>query len=172
MLKIFILVGCLVITALWDFCTHKIPNRLLGVMGVMGLACNCYMLISPIATMLYFLLPVLCLLPLWLIKAMGAGDLKLMGVTGIFIGKHIWRVIFFSFFWAAILGIFLLIYKRQLLSGMKRGICYILSMLMSKKVMVYSCGIHSGKAVTVPYAVCILLGTFTWLAFNYGEAAL
>ncbi len=172
MLKNFILVCCLIVVALWDFCTHKIPNRLLGTMSIMGLVCNCYMLISPITTILYFLLPVLCLLPLWFIKVMGAGDLKLMGVTGIFMGKHIWCIIFFSFFWSAILGILLLLYKRQLLSGMKRGICYILSMVVSKKVMVYSYGIHNSKAVTIPYAVCILLGTLTCLTFNYGEAVL
>jgi prepilin peptidase CpaA len=71
-----------------DFRSRRIPNELTAAMAMSGLALSIAHLndISPVASLLGILVGALLMLPGHVLGATGAGDVKLMGAVGSFIG--------------------------------------------------------------------------------------
>ncbi|HEY0563817.1 MAG TPA: prepilin peptidase [Methylophilus sp.] len=85
LLGLLITLGCAVVT---DITARKIPNLLIVFGLVASLVCQ---LVLPDGIgfrewLLAVLLGLLCFLPLYLLRAMAAGDVKLMAVVGGFVG--------------------------------------------------------------------------------------
>lgn len=85
-----VLFGLLVSAAVIDYHTYKIPNWLTVSGAVFGLAYSIAVPFSPQAGWLWSLgglaLGLALMLPLYMLKAMGAGDVKLMAMIGTFLG--------------------------------------------------------------------------------------
>jgi prepilin peptidase CpaA len=71
-----------------DYRTRRIPNELTAAMAVTGLALSIAHVngISPAASILGVVVGILLMLPGHVLGATGAGDVKLMGAVGAFIG--------------------------------------------------------------------------------------
>jgi len=97
------LIALAITAGLWDLRTRKIPNwlNLSGV--VLGMGLNVLMLqgMGLKQSLLGLSLALLVYLPLFSIRAMGAGDAKLMAAVGSIAGPHNWFLIFIV---TAILG--------------------------------------------------------------------
>jgi len=85
-----VLIALLIVASVCDFRIYRIPNWLTAGGMVLGLLYNAAVPISPHVGFLWalegLLLGLLMTLPLYVLKAMGAGDIKLIAMAGAFLG--------------------------------------------------------------------------------------
>lgn len=111
-----------------DYRNWRIPNDLVAIGLIQGFV------VSAVVRGLYegltssvrgFLAPVVILYVLFLIRALGAGDIKLLAVAGTFVGSDIYRVMIYSFLAGGVISIIYLL---------KEFILFILSFTNRKKL--------------------------------------
>lgn len=163
----------LLITAAWcDVGSYRIPNRLIliGIAAGLILRLTAHGWDGLLAALLGMCVGVVVLLPMYWLRAMGAGDVKLMGMTGVFLGPfHVLGA------WLATLlvgGVLALLYARHYhkLSLMWSGVK---EMMLG---MVYKCAsrqmptivMERASAGKLPYGLSIALGTLIYLIWQYG----
>jgi len=123
---VIVLIVLLVIACFMDYKYGKIYNYL--IMTGMIAGCGYCIYQSGIRGILVwlglFLLPILITYPLYMIGVFGAGDVKLMAVSGGFLtfSSSVW-FIFVAFLIGAILSLLKMLYERNL----KERICYFIS---------------------------------------------
>ena len=111
-----------------DLKSYKIKNYIIVIGIVSGIFINCK---EAAFQSIYFyllgmILPVLILLPLFIIKALGAGDIKLFSVIGCYLGTYsVCKVIVISFLIGAILSLFYLIKNKALIKRLDHLRSYI-----------------------------------------------
>ncbi len=95
----------------------------------------------------------LCM-PLFLARALGGGDLKLLAVFGLATDWNtvLW-VLVYSFFWGALLGFF-----RALLAGTAKELLKNTLSLLKKKTEKDNKNFHQ-----IPYTVALMFGWFTYV---------
>jgi len=156
-IKSIILVIVLLVATITDLTKNKVYNWLTFPAIILGLALNLFEngMLGCWQSASGLVIGGIVFLPLFLLKGMGAGDIKLMSVIGSFMG-----VIFVinSAIYIAILGgviaIVMLIIKGKLLDMLKNISNICLSSFMPKF------SVHkSVNKETIPYAVVISLGT-------------
>ncbi len=169
---VFVLAALLLVAAWGDIQRHRIPNSLIVTGLVLAITLGAWR--AGFSGLLSagggFLLGLLIFLPFYLLRALGAGDVKLMAVVGGFLGPS-------SQFLGAILGIFLAGGVLALVLALRAGalgqmLRNIKGMLMGgmidvslKQMPVMDAGPQSvGK---LPYAVAIAAGTLGYLALRY-----
>jgi len=85
-----VLIALLIVASVWDYGVYKIPNWLTASGAVFGLVYSTVATLSPQAGFFFALegmsLGLLMMLPLYVIKTTGAGDVKLMAMVGAFLG--------------------------------------------------------------------------------------
>ena len=91
LLMIPILIGLLIIAAWHDFNSYRIPNSLVFFGIAIGLLMNFLLPLDEITVGLQlaiagFAVGFLIFLPLYFLRGMGAGDIKLMAMVGTFVG--------------------------------------------------------------------------------------
>ena len=97
---------------IWDFREWKIPNALIGCGLVQGFLMSAAVRgpeMGLYSSGVGCIIPVVILFVLFLIKALGAGDIKLLSVTGTFVGTDIYRVIIYSFLAGGVISIIFLL---------------------------------------------------------------
>lgn len=171
MLRDILLAGFLVVAAIYDGYSNRIPNVLTGTMAVSGMLYNCFFCVDIYHPLLGVVAPFLCTCLLFFMRVLGAGDIKLLCAAGVFLGEAIIRVMCISFVCCAIWGLIVLVYRREFLIRMYRAVCYFICLLVHRKVVSYPFGLASPQRLTVPYAVFVLLA-FLWDCFTRGEALL
>lgn len=175
------LLGLLLACAVWsDARRRRIPNRLVLAGAVLGLACNGLL---PEGAGFAAALPgglgfgqalaglgagLALMLPLYLLRAMGAGDVKLMAMTGAFLGPQAMPGVLLATFIAGgvlilavvlargSLGLLLANLKTMLLSGYFRLVLHELPVLEAAPV----------PAGRLPYALAIAAGTLIYLTLR------
>lgn len=158
-----VLLVLLIAAALWDMSTRLIPNLLVGTGLVLAMACH--FALSGVAGLVFSfkglaLGMALLIIPFFL-GGMGAGDVKLLGMVGAFLGPDmVWSV----FLWTALIGgVAALIYltiSGRLLATLKR----LLRPLVSKFLPWASLALSDVRekqqpALYLPYGLIISLGT-------------
>lgn len=87
-----VLFALLIVASVSDYRTYKIPNWLTGGGVLFGLGYSLVAPFSPYNAFLWalggMLLGFVMMVPLYAIRAMGAGDVKLMTMIGTFLGVH------------------------------------------------------------------------------------
>jgi prepilin peptidase CpaA len=168
-LVLLILVLC---AAYFDARTRRIPNWL-TVSGVLaGLALNTFL--NPLLPGLWFAFKGLCLafgvyLALHLIRAMGAGDVKLMAAVGSITGAGDWFAIFLLTAVAGgILAITVSIANRRL-GRTLFNVGFILSEMKSLRPAYLAneeLDVKSDKGLRMPHGVVIAVGTLAFLVIS------
>lgn len=178
------LLCALLLAAVWsDVKRRRIPNRLVLCGVVSGVLLNTvlpqgYGFVSALPGALGFWkalaglgLGFAILLPLYVLRAMGAGDVKLMAMVGAFLGPNaIGGAILVTFIVGGVLT--LLVVARngslRLLLGNLRTmlmLSFIKGTVLHQMPIVEAAPVSAGK---MPYGVAIALGTFAYIALEHG----
>ena len=162
----------LVLTAgFYDWRTRRIPNWLSLSGLVLGMGLNilyfswhgCTSVLLGIGTALLVYLPLYCL------RGMGAGDVKIMAAIGAIAGPHGWLAIFLVTALAGgLISLVVVLYKRRLVHTLLN-----LSALASELLQLRrpanadpELDVKSAAALRLPHAIPIALGSLLFLAFN------
>lgn len=170
--------------AVWhDVRMHRIPNRLVLIGVVSGLLLNTvlpqgYGFISALPGAIGFWkalaglgLGFALLLPLYVLRAMGAGDVKLMAMVGAFLGPNaIIGAILVTFIVGGVLTLVVVVRNgslRLLLDNLRimLVLSFIKSTVLHQMPKVDAAPVSAGK---MPYGVAIALGTFSYIALERG----
>ncbi len=112
------LIATVSVAVMTDFREWRISNHLIAVGLIQGFAVSAVMRGFPMGLFCSVkgcVFPVVILYVLFLIKALGAGDIKLLAVAGSFVGTDIYRVMIYSFLAGGVISIFYLL-KEFILS--------------------------------------------------------
>lgn len=180
LLALLPLMGLLLVIALQDIRSHRIPNKWVLAGVVVGLALNG--LLPPglgfnrvnagglgwLVALQGLALGLAVLLPLYWLRTMGAGDVKLMAMVGAFVGPiDILGVLLATFIAGGIMALVLVLRSGQfgqmlhnikliLLGGMMK-------MSMGQLPLMNDLPVSVGK---LPYAVAIAAGTLGFLVWQ------
>ena len=171
--RIAVLMLLLIGAAIYDYRTHRIPNRLVVCGAVFGVVYNT--VFPPVfhGTVLFPLaglaVGLVLFLPLYLIRAMGAGDVKLFAMVGAFLGP-------LATFYAA-LATLIVGGAASLIFVFARGTAPRLFQNLASLFQVTLLGALAGapqapritvqnSAGKLPYGVPIAIGTIGYLVFH------
>lgn len=161
-----ILVALLCCAVFFDVRSHRIPNWLVAIGLVCGLSLNSLLSagLGFLSALQGFGLGILLLLPLYLLRAMGAGDVKLMGMVGGFLGaKAVVGVTLLTFIAGGVMALLVALRTGQLkymLGNVRmvvQGAAMQASLRQKPDIEV------SQSAGKLPYAVAIAAGTLLYL---------
>lgn len=174
----------LLLAAVWtDVKSRRIPNRLVLLGVVSGLLLNTvlpqgYGFISSLPGAIGFWkalaglgLGFAILLPMYVLRAMGAGDVKLMAMVGAFLGPNaIIGAILVTFIVGGVLTLLVVVRNgslRLLLDNLRTMLVlsFIKSTVLHQMPKVEAAPVSAGK---MPYGVAIALGTFSYIALEHG----
>ena len=115
------------------------------------------------------------LLPLYLLRAMGAGDVKLMAMIGAFLGpSSILGVVLMTFLAGGFLAIAVALWKGVLFSALLNVRSMLINTMMNS-ISGQGAQIEpllATAAATLPYALAITAGTFLQILLAYGGHAI
>jgi prepilin peptidase CpaA len=167
--------GTALVAALYDLRLRRIPNwlNLSGI--ILGFGLNTYFLAGRGATLasLGCLLALAVYTPLYLLRGMGAGDVKLMAAIGAIAGPANWFNIFLA---TALLGgalsIFLIVLRRRFHLTLL-NISIILGQLSHRRSPALAdshLDIRSQNALTLPHGAVIAAAVFLFLLLQLRHA--
>lgn len=166
-----VLVLILTLSVIYDLQFDKVPNALIGIGITAGVI---FRLSSSKGTETWILVfdlifPFVLFFLLFLIRAFGAGDIKLFMMTGLYLGtKSNLRCIGFAFLAAAMIGIVKLLIHKRLLSRfgvlLDYGKKMVESVIYKKSLPLYRIGKHTEEAAKIHFSLPILIGTMLVLA--------
>jgi prepilin peptidase CpaA len=168
-----VLMLLLVCAAAIDYRSHRIPNGLMLCGALYAVIYSTVLPPWPNGTMLFPLaglgLGLLLFLPLYLLRAIGAGDVKLLAMVGAFLGPDdVWRATVASLMVGGVLALgFVLVNGTALrmfhnLSSFFRW-GFVAAMGGSVPRLQISAGASAGR---LPYGVAIAMGTTAYLVLN------
>ena len=108
----FIPIILLGISAIYDLCYRRVPNYLTGVAAIIGLLLPWYVFDSSVLLKAYLggILGLLMFLPPYIAGAMGAGDVKILGTLGLYVGiEKVFILVLYTALAGGILTLFYLI---------------------------------------------------------------
>ena len=163
-----VLVLMVAIAAVHDVRFRRIPNWLVLTGLVLGLGLNTFLLRWPgaRASLLGIVLAFLIYFPLYLLRGMGAGDVKLMAAIGAIVGPANWFGIFIiSALLGGIAAVFLLLSRGRLLNSLW-NISFLFQRLLRFQAPYAreELDISSPKSVKLPHGVAIACGSALFLA--------
>lgn len=174
------LLGLLLVIAWHDIRSHRIPNKLVLAGVVLGVALNSLLpagwgFNSVIPGGLGWLvalqglgLGMAVLLPIYWLRAMGAGDVKLMAMVGAFLGPaDVLGAVLATFVAGGVMALVVVVWSKQLgplLQNIKLMLLGgVVRMSAGQLPLMNDLPVSVGK---LPYAVAITVGTFGYLAWQ------
>ena len=148
--------------AYFDVRSRRIPNWLIAVGGLAALASG-----SPRTIAAGAALAAAVYLPLYLLRALGAGDVKLMLIVGAFAGPQNWLAIFVLS--ALIGGVVAAVVSRSRLKPTLHGVFRVVTSLLRGKVPYREhpeLDVTNPSSARLPHAVPIALATLLFVAFS------
>jgi prepilin peptidase CpaA len=166
-----LLISLLTIATWHDVRSHRIPNLLILVGLVTGILSGAWLngFAGVIHAMAGGLVGLFTLLPLYLLRTLGAGDVKLMAVVGLYLGPVDVLMVILGTFLAG--GVMALVLAMRF--GMMSQLLQNIKLMLLGAVVKMSAGqvpsmndlpVSVGK---LPYAVAITAGTLGYLGWKY-----
>jgi prepilin peptidase CpaA len=116
-------------------------------------------------------LGLLLLLPFVLLKALGAGDWKLAGALGAFVGPAVLaNLLLVSVFVAGLMAVGLIVYKRRVGETM-RNIANMVGSLLSLQMPGAEVSLDNPRSLKVPYGVALAVTVVVYGAGHIWRAA-
>ncbi|AIY42958.1 Type IV prepilin peptidase TadV/CpaA [Collimonas arenae] len=160
----------LIVAAVSDFRTYKIPNWLTASGTIFGLAYSTVAPVSPQAGFLWaiegLLLGLFMMLPFYALRATGAGDVKLMAMVGAFIGvPHIFYAVIFTFLAGGIAALGFALFHRTLgrMLNNVRSIVQVMTLSAIGGTRPDAGMAASNSVGKLPYGVSIGIGTVGYM---------
>lgn len=159
----------LTIAVIWDFKSERIPNWLIAA----GLICGSIIRIGILGDAWYQVLwgvvcPVLICFILFLMHALGAGDIKLFSVIGCFWStEELFICMVCSFVAGGAISISKLLIQKQLFESMSCFYHYFQKFFQTYKIEKYPG--RDIKSRQMHFSVAIYIGFFLTLGVTYGE---
>jgi prepilin peptidase CpaA len=157
-----------VVAAFTDMRSRRIPNWLVMTGFIAGFGLNIALSgwDGLKAAALGFALALLIYVPLFILRAMGGGDVKLMAAVGSLAGPHAWFAIFLLASLAGGLYAIFLLTARRAVGGALWNIFHILKELVRMRLPFRTkpeLDIGHSNALSVPHGVSIAAGTLIFL---------
>lgn len=167
LLVLVILTALLLVAVREDIRSRRIPNKLVLIGMLSGLAFNG---LHPegsgwLTAVTGLMLGMVLFLPMYLLRAMGAGDVKLMGMVGAFLGaKGVIGAALATLIAGGVLALSVALWAKQL-APMLRNIKYILfeGLIKAHSGQVPVLDVIPVKVGKLPYAVAITAGTLCYI---------
>lgn len=180
LLALLPLFGLLLVIAQQDIRSHRIPNKLVLIGAVLGITLNGLLphgwgfnSVIPgglgwLAALQGFGVGLAVLLPLYWLRAMGAGDVKLMAMVGAFVGpEDVLGVLLATFIAGGVMALVVVVWSKQLGQLLQNIRLMLLGGLVRMSAgelpLMNDLPVSVGK---LPYAVAITVGTFAYLAWQ------
>jgi prepilin peptidase CpaA len=168
-----VLIVLLIMAAVIDTRSLRIPNRLTVAGMVLGLLLNSW---PGLAGSTGFLMALAglgaglaLLLPLYVFRMIGAGDVKLMAMVGAFVGVHdIVQAAVLTFMAGGVVAIGFALWRKAL-GRMVANAYYAVQSFAGAAISGYNPGpvaLGNASVGRVPYALSILAGTAAWLGLR------
>jgi prepilin peptidase CpaA len=155
-----------------DWRTRRIPNWLTVPGFVVGVAVNvmAYGWAGLKTSLLGAGLGLLVLLPFVFLRSLGAGDWKLAGALGAFVGwEGMVSLLMGSVFVAGIMALVLVIYKGRFKETL-RNIARLLASMLTLRMLGAEVSLDNPQSLRVPYGVALALTTFLFGVGKIWEA--
>ena len=168
-----VLIGLLTIAATSDVRTGRIPNWLVFSGALYALAYNALYPLYPRDIGILFALGglsvgLLALLPGYLLRVLGAGDVKLMGMVGSFIGT--WaavEAVLASLIAGGMLAVVLSLYSGRLPLMLRNVVALFRGAVLTFATVPGGLTVHGGRSAgRMPYGLAIALGTIAYLVLE------
>jgi len=169
-IQLAVLAILLVAAAVIDLRTFRIPNWLTGSGVLLGLAFNAIGHARALDGLLSALggmgIGLTILLPFYLLRVMGAGDVKLMAMVGAFLGlSQIVPAVLFSFIAGGVAAVVFVVAKRRIARFGSNLRHIVQGAALSAIAGLPLAGLAPGASVGhLPYGVSISAGTILYLA--------
>lgn len=166
-----VLVGLLLTAAVYDSYKHKIPNyiSLAGWILAPSLYAIFYGTDGFLGSIYGLALTLVLTFPLYALRWMGAGDVKLMTSVGAFVGvKSALMALLFIVLSGAVFSVLFYIYQRSLSVTLNRLLA-MASMSSTFRKPVYIPPTDSTSRLLIPYAIPIAIGTVLYLFYANWE---
>lgn len=162
----FLLVGFVVTAALFDLFARRIPNWLNLTALLLGFSLNFFLHQTSglwqslgglgVAFLVYF--------PLYLVRGMGAGDVKLMGAVGAIVGPRNWLAIFIlGALVGGVLAVVLLLVRGRLLRTLRNVGYLIWELVHLRPPYARHQELDISKGLTLPHGASVALGALLFL---------
>lgn len=162
----FLLVGFVVTAALFDLFERRIPNWLNLTALLLGFSLNFFLHQTSglwqslsglgLAFLIYF--------PLYLVRGMGAGDVKLMSAVGAIVGPWNWLAIFFfGALVGGVLAVVFLLVRGRLLRTLRNVGYLIWELVHLRPPYARHQELDISKGLTLPHGASVALGALLFL---------
>lgn len=152
-----------------DWRSRRIPNWLTVPGLLVGIAANTAFggLTGLKSSLLGAGLGLLLLLPFVFLRSLGAGDWKLAGALGAFVGwEALLDILIVSVFVAGIMALGLVIYKRRLMETL-RNIGRLLASMLTFHMPGTEVSLDNPQSLKIPYGVALALTTVLYGILNW-----
>ncbi len=180
-----LLAGFLVAAVWQDVRTRRIPNRLVLVGTLAGLVLNGALPLALsqtvarpgglgwLASFEGMALGLVLLLPLYALKTLGAGDVKLLAMVGAFVGPHaVLGVLVATLVAGGVLAVAFAL-RFRVLGALLRNVGQVLQTGLRQVTTEGACdfGVSTPSLGNLPYSVAIAAGTAVYLAWHRGTVS-
>ncbi|MDY4079307.1 MAG: prepilin peptidase [Clostridium sp.] len=166
-LKIVLLIVITAVSAYTDLKENKIRNKYLLPSLILAFILSfAYDGLKGIkASIIGAIIPIVIFYVFYVMRALGAGDIKLYSVIGAIMGnKFLLYNILYTMIAGGIISIVLLIKNKNLISRLKTFFNYMISFFKTGLILEYS---NNEKGARFPFGIAIFFGTLVQLVVNY-----
>lgn len=164
----WLLLGLVVLAGVYDIMCRRIPNWLVLASLTVGIALNLFLFGWPglRSSLLGIGLALVVYVPLYLLRGMGAGDVKLMMAVGAIVGPGAWfAILIFTAILGGVVALALLLLRGRLIHTLY-NIGFLLSRMMRFQAPYVNpeLDVRSGQGIRLPHGAVIALGTVAFIA--------